>query len=85
MTLEYNDLLVSFCLLQLIRHMGLLWRPPERVHPPVAWKNLGRAACYLVRSTDSLEVIHQASAFVIASLLIRLYNVMQYNYQEFTL
>ena len=42
MTLEYNDLLVSFFLLQLIRHMGLLWRPPEGVHPPVAWENLGQ-------------------------------------------
>ena len=44
MTLEYNDLLVSFCLLQLIRHMGLLWRPPEGVHPPVAWENLGQSS-----------------------------------------
>ena len=36
MTLEYNDLLVSFCLLQLIIHMGLLWRPPEGVQLPLS-------------------------------------------------
>ena len=43
-TLEYNDLLVSFCFLQLIRHTGLLWRPSEGVHPPVAWENLGQSS-----------------------------------------
>ena len=44
MTLEYNDLLVSFCLLQLIRQVDLLWRPPVGVHPHVAWENLGQSS-----------------------------------------
>ena len=44
MILEYNDILVSFCLLQLIRHIGLLIRPPEGVHSPVAWGNLGQSS-----------------------------------------
>ena len=43
-SIKYNDLLVSVCLLQLIRHMGLLWRPPEGVHPPVAWENIGQSS-----------------------------------------